>query len=215
MNDLSHIADRTAPAVADINDDQRRWITPLSTTGSAHDAAVRELHDLLLRASHLEVQRRARAMGCERDHDLHDIALQAADDALVLVLSRLTSFAGRSRFTTWAFKFAINTAGVAVRRHAWRSRHVRPTDDGMRELASLAASTEATVEQRETLARITEAIRQLTAHQRTVLIALVIDGVPIDVLAERLSTNRNALYKTLHDARRRVRGMLDATESRS
>jgi RNA polymerase sigma-70 factor, ECF subfamily len=203
-----------APVARPASEDQATWLGPLTAVGPAHDRAVAELHGLLLRASRFEVQRRAAALGLAGDPDLDDIAQQAADDALLAVMSRLERFERRSRFTTWAYKFAINTAGVAVRRHAWRDRAVSSSPAGaLEELADRAQSPAEASQTRELLARIVEAIALLTPHQRTVLLALAVDGVPIDVLAARLSTNRNALYKTLHDARTRLRGLLDGEET--
>ena len=89
---------RRAPCL----DDAARWLTPLASTGPAHDHAVRELHGLLLRASHFEVRRRAATLGLASGAELDDIADQAADDALLAVMSRLERFERRSRFTTWA-----------------------------------------------------------------------------------------------------------------
>jgi RNA polymerase sigma-70 factor (ECF subfamily) len=153
----------------------------------------------------------------ERDHgaELDDLANQAADDALLAVMSRLERFERRSRFTTWAYKFAIHTAGVAVRRHAWRNRELAThPNESLEQLSSLADDPAEAAQTRELLARIAAAIARLTAHQRGVLLALTVDGVPIDVLADRLSTNRNALYKTLHDARTRLRSLLEHEETR-
>jgi RNA polymerase sigma-70 factor (ECF subfamily) len=195
-------------------DDERLWLGPLTSSGPEHDHAVRELHSLLLRASAHEVRRRAAALGIARDSELDDIAHQAADDALLAVMARLERFERRSRFTTWAYKFAIHTAGVAVRRHAWRDRALAANSSET--LSRLADRTQSPIdgtETRELLADIVEAIALLTPHQRDVLIALAVDGVPIDVLADCLSTTRGALYKTLHDARTRLRGLLDYQET--
>ena len=203
-----------APACSAALDDERRWMVPLTSTGPEHDHAVRELHGLLLRASAHEVRRRAAALGISQDSELGDIAHQAADDALLAVMARLDRFERRSRFTTWAYKFAIHTAGVAVRRHAWRDRGLAASS--AETLARLADHRPGPVhgnETRELLAEIVEAITRLTAHQRDVLLALAVDGVPIDVLADRLSTTRGALYKTLHDARTRLRALLDCQET--
>ncbi len=195
-------------------DDETRWLAPLASSGAAHEQAVRELHGLLLRASAFEVRRRARALGLAPGAELDDIANQAADDALLAVLARLDRFERRSRFTTWAYKFAIHTAGVAVRRHVWRDREVAAdSSDSLERLSSLADDPAEAAETRELLARITAAIGGLTPHQRDVLLALAVEGVPIDVLADRLSSNRNALYKTLHDARARLRSLLDREET--
>jgi RNA polymerase sigma-70 factor, ECF subfamily len=195
-------------------DDERVWLGPLSGSGPEHEHAVRQLHALLLRASAHEVGRRAAALGIAQDSELGDITQQAADDALLAVMSRLDRFERRSRFTTWAYKFAIHTAGVAVRRHAWRDRGQLPASDGA--LALLADRAQGPADGSETralLAEIIEAIALLTQHQRDVLLALAVDGVPIDVLAVRLSTTRGALYKTLHDARTRLRGLLAYQET--
>jgi RNA polymerase sigma-70 factor (ECF subfamily) len=202
------------PAVAYV-DDENIWLGPLAAEGPAHDRAVRDLHRLLLRASRFEVNRRASALGiAAAGAELDDIANQAADDALLAVLARLDRFEGRSRFTTWAYKFAIHTAGVAVRRHAWRDRRLADgPGDALEHLADLAQGPAESAEARELLGRIRDAIGLLTPHQRDVLLALAVDGVPIDVLAERRSTNRNALYKTLHDARTRLRTLVDCEET--
>jgi RNA polymerase sigma-70 factor (ECF subfamily) len=195
--------------------DESTWLVPLAGVGPAHDRAVAELHGILLRASRFEVRRRAAALGlAAANPELDDIAHQAADDALLAVMSRLSRFEQRSRFTTWAYKFALNTAGVAVRRYAWRDRALTSDPAAtLVELADRAQSPAEASQTRELLARVIEAIALLTPHQRQVLLALAVDGVPIDVLAERLSTNRNALYKTLHDARTRLRGLLNHEEA--
>jgi RNA polymerase sigma-70 factor (ECF subfamily) len=195
-------------------DDETRWLVPLASSGAAHEQAVRDLHSLLLRASAFEVRRRARALGLAPGAELDDIANQAADDALMAVLGRLDRFERRSRFTTWAYKFAIHTAGVAVRRHVWRDRELAAdSSESLERLSSLADDPAEAAETRELLARITAAIDCLTPHQRDVLLSLAVVGVPIDVLADRLSRNRNALYKTLHDARARLRSLLDREET--
>ena len=123
----SPAAQRHGTPAAPALDDERTWLGPLASTGTEHDRAVAELHRLLLRASTFEVRRRAAAFGLMAGPELDDIAQQAADDALLAVLSRLERFERRSRFTTWAYKFAIHTAGVAVRRHAWRERALAPS----------------------------------------------------------------------------------------
>ena len=225
MNDLPGIrsaepAAQVAPSAGDLatpsprQDDDTRWLSPLASSGAAHDRAVGELHRLLLRASTFEVRRRSAALGLAAGPELDDIANQAADDALLAIMSRLDRFERRSRFTTWAYKFAIHSAGVAVRRHAWRDRDLSSSpSESLEQLTRLSDDPGEAVETRELLARITTAIACLTAHQRDVLLALAVDGVPIDVLADRLSSNRNALYKTLHDARARLRALLDDEET--
>lgn len=144
-----------------------------------------------------------------RGNELEDIALEAADDALVSVLSRLDDFRGESRFTTWVYKFALYEAAAKLRRRSWQGREVPlgPETWGMFESESGRPEEEA--ERSELLSAVKEAIETaLTPHQRDVLVALALNGVPIDVMAERLETTRGALYKTLHDARRKLRSHL-------
>lgn len=185
------------------------WIADLSDDGPAGQLALRRLHVLLLRAARHQVWRLREQLPGAGAADLEDLAQQAADDALVAVLRKLGTFQRRARFTTWVYKFGILHAGVAVRRQAWRNREVPlpdtlPLTDGSPGAAELSEAAH--------LARaVADAIATaLTPHQRRVVLALVVESVPIDVLADRLGTNRNALYKTLHDARRRLRSALVA-----
>ena len=127
------------------------------------------------------------------------------------MLRKLDGYRGASRFTTWAYKFALLEAAVALRRRAWQGREVvlRPEDWSV--LPDARRSVHHDAETAELLGVVTAAIdTQLTPHQREVLLALAVDGIPIDVLAERLSTTRGALYKALHDARRKLRATLAA-----
>ena len=187
--------------------DTRRWLEELRAQGRVREEAIRRLHELLLRAARFEVARRRRVMPHVRGGDFDDIANQAADDALVAVLARLDDFRGESRFTTWAYKFALLEAAVKLRRRAWQGREIPPPESGDLELLpGTGPSPHEVLEQRELIAAIRQAIEgALTHHQRDVFVALALNGVPIDVLAERLGTTRGALYKTLHDARRKLR----------
>jgi RNA polymerase sigma-70 factor, ECF subfamily len=191
--------------------ESRGWIEALSSTGAEREEAVERLHGLLVRASRFEVARRRRALGGAPAGDLDDLAMQAADDALVAILRKLHTFRGDSRFTTWADKFALLEAGVKVRRRAWQGREVPLEDDGWAQLPDRRALPGADAETGELLGAVRAAIADvLTAHQRAVLVAVTLNDVPIDVLAERLGTTRGALYKTLHDARRKLRARLAA-----
>jgi RNA polymerase sigma-70 factor (ECF subfamily) len=185
-------------------------VKALSGSGREYHDAVEALHALLLRAARFEVSRRRASLSHVRGEDLEDLGMQAADDALVAVLGKLHEFRGASRFTTWAYKFALLEAGVRLRRRAWQEREVVLDSDSWEHLDSTGGTAPDTdAESSELLRSLTTSIGEdLTAHQRRVLVALAIDGVPIDVLAERLGTTRGALYKTLHDARRKLRASL-------
>jgi RNA polymerase sigma-70 factor, ECF subfamily len=183
------------------------WIAELTSTGPVRDDALRRLHALLLRGARYQVARMSGLRAMVGAAQVEDIITLAADEAMVAVLGKLATFEGRSRFTTWAYKFAVLQAAVELRRHAWSRREVpldaappviepRPSPDQYAEGAELAGVV------RDAIDRI------LTPHQRRIALALIVDDVPIDVLAERLGTNRNALYKTLHDARSRLRAQL-------
>ena len=185
-----------------------RWLSELRSDGATRDAAVERLYRLLLRAARFEVARRRQALQYVRSGDLDDVAQQAADDALVSVLDRLDTFRGDSRFTTWAYKFALLQAASKLRRRAWQEREVPLDTDGWATLHDRAQGPEESAETAEILQAVQEGMERLTPHQRAVLTALALNGVPIDVLAERLGTTRGALYKTLHDARKKLRAHL-------
>jgi RNA polymerase sigma-70 factor, ECF subfamily len=193
-----------------LDPDSSAWLRDLRATGSVRDEAVARLHALLLRATRFEVARRRPALPHLRGNDLDDVAVQAADDALMSVLARLDDFRGASRFSTWVYKFGLLEAAVKLRRRAWQGREVPLEPESWSLFSSPELEPGQEAEQSELLATIQRAIDEvLTPHQRRVLVALALNGVPIDVLAERLDTNRNALYKTLHDARRKLRRHLE------
>jgi RNA polymerase sigma-70 factor, ECF subfamily len=186
--------------------ESQAWLERLAPDSRERDAAVGQLHALLLKAARFEVGRRGVADG-------DDLAQQSADDALVAVLRRLPDFRGDSRFTTWAYKFALLEAGVKCRRRAWQGRELQLEPATWERFDHGGATPHEQIETAELLAALREAIeRDLSPHQRRVLVAVALQGVPIDVLAERLDTTRGALYKTIHDARRKLRAALAARE---
>jgi RNA polymerase sigma-70 factor, ECF subfamily len=202
----SLLEDRQAPAT----NQSAAWVSALRGQGAEREAAVAKLHELLLRATRFELGRRQAALSHVRGEELDDIAMQAADDALMAVLAKLDDFRGASRFTTWAYKFALLEAGVKLRRRAWQDREVVLEPDSWAGFSDRGVSAHQELEQTELLAKLRDAIaKALTPHQRQVFAALALNEVPIDVLAERLNTTRGALYKTLHDARRKLRSELD------
>src|SRR3954470_13919624 len=202
----------TSPPAIETDADSREWLTGLRAGGATQAQAVERLHALLLRAARFEVSRRRASLPHLRGNELDDIATEAADDALMSVLRRLGDFRGASRFTTWAYKFALLEAAVKLRKRAWQGREVPLEPETWNLFTSTGLEPDAEAEQGELLSALQRAIAEaLTPHQRKVLVALALNGVPIDVLAERLSTTRGALYKTLHDARRKLRTYLEET----
>lgn len=199
---MSELDQRPTPA-------RDEWVVRLTGTGPERELALAELHQLMIRAARHQISRMpsAVALGAARREEA---AHSAADEATLAVLDKVHTFEGRSRFTTWAYKFAILQANVEVRRASWREREVdfeavaEPSEPH-------ANSPEAHVEGSDLAQAVRRGLDEaLTPHQRRVAQALIIDEVPIDVLAERMDTNRNALYKTLHDVRKRLRAHLNA-----
>jgi len=197
--------------VADAAPVERNWVDALTGEGLERDEAVADLHDLLLRAARFEIGRRRAALSHVRGEDIDDLAVQAADDALVALLGKLHTYRGASRFTTWAYKFALLEAGVKVRRRAWQGREIVLEPESWPAFADAGPSVEQRRETTELLDALKRAVgERLTPHQRDVFTALALNEVPIDVLSERLGTTRGALYKTLHDARKKLRAELAA-----
>ena len=189
-----------APAAADdgrrtLDDESRDWLQSLSV--DCRDEALDRLRTLLLRATRFEVARRRDQLLHVDDRQLDELARTAADAAAICVVAHLDRYRGGSRFTTWAAKFALLEAAVRLRELAWRETSRTRLHCGTEEQSSL-----------ELRATMGEGIGVLTADQRQVFEALTIDGVPIDVLAERMQTTRGDVYQRLHTARRVLRERL-------
>jgi RNA polymerase sigma-70 factor, ECF subfamily len=188
----------------------RVWVRALRSTGADRDRAVAELYKLLLRAARFELSRRPARLHAVRGETFEDLAVQSADNALTAILAKLDDYRYESRFTTWAYKFVILEAAVTARRRAWQERELPMDPRTWSACRDGKVDPAGEVIMRERLREVAIAIQeQLSPHQREVLTALVLADVPIDVLAERLNTSRGALYKTLHDARRKLRAVID------
>jgi RNA polymerase sigma-70 factor (ECF subfamily) len=199
-------------APAHVDRESRIWIERLRGSGPDRDAALAQLHALLLRAARFEVARRHATSPHLRGGDHDDLAQQSADDALVAILRKLDDFRGESRFATWAYKFALYEAAANVRKRSWQGREIPLKADTWPLIADDHQRTpQEDAETADLLAALGEGIeRDLSPHQREVLVAIALNGVPIDVLAERLNTTRGALYKTVHDARQNLRAALSS-----
>ncbi len=188
----------------------RRWVERLQPDHERHDETVAQLHEILQKAALHELHRRRGQLAALRGQEFDDVAQQCADDAMVNVLAKLPGFKGLSRFTTWAYKFVIFEVSNKVARHAWQ--HHAPTAEELswERFRDERASPGEQVEQREQLSALSKAIEhELTPRQREVFVAIALNDVPIDVLALELGRNRNAIYKNLFDARKRLRACLE------
>lgn len=188
-----------------------KWLDGLRASGAEHEKTVAQLRGLLLRAARFECQRRRAALPVTGP-ELEDIADQAANDALVTILAKLADFRGESLFTTWAYKFVVFEVSKKIGRHFWRTGSPAVDDvDWERIRDGLITAPQQRVEQRELFEELLRAIEQdLTEHQRKVFVAIALAEVPVDALAVELGSNRNAIYKTLFDARRKLRSSLAA-----
>lgn len=201
------------PAVPlDLDPESRSWLERLDASAPRHDDAVEALFELLHRGARHEANRRRGSLPSAVVNELDDLARQAAGDALAAVLRKLSDYRGASRFTTWAWKFAILEVSAAIRRTAWRGRAISIDDTAWGRLVdSTPVDPHAAVETRELLAALQRSVASdLTVIQREVFVAVVALGVPVDVVAERRGTTRGAIYKALHDARRTLRRTLAA-----
>jgi RNA polymerase sigma-70 factor, ECF subfamily len=135
-----------------------------------------------------------------------------AQEALIKILSNLDTFRGESRFTTWAHKICVRTAFAEMRRSRWRDVSL---DEVLSQPEhSAAADPQLDPERAATQSMIMERSRrfideELTDRQRTALLA-ALGGMPLEAIADRMNTNRNAPYKLLHDARKRLRPRMSA-----
>jgi RNA polymerase sigma-70 factor (ECF subfamily) len=188
-----------------------RWLTILREDEPGRDQGIAELYAMLLRAARAEVSRRADRFtisGPEAD----DLAHHAAADAALAILAKLATFRGESRFSTWAYRFVILEVSTKIGRHVWQRPTValdREQWERLPERFGIDPSVHA--QARDLLTALRRAIEEdLTPHQRRVFVAIVLNAVPLDAVALELGSNRNAIYKTMFDARGKLRAALAA-----
>lgn len=193
------------------------WIAALSDPNEGQAAALNELRELLLRAVLYTLVTHLDDLKAMSERDRMALAEDCAQEALQTVLDKLPEFRGESKFTTWAYKFGVNVALTRARRERWRNISLEsiseqdPLEWIQWKEATQTTDSETASLQEEVSAVIREVVRsELTARQRQVLKWVVFDDVPMDVVVERLETNRNAVYKMLHDARLKIKRQLAA-----
>lgn len=194
------------------------WIQSLSSPDSRQAEAIMDLRDLLLRAALYTFVSHLQDLRDMNEYDRLAMAEDCAQDALQAVLAKLDDFRGESKFTTWAYKFGINIALTRARQERWKniSLDALSEDDDPLEWIQFqeefqTGDSETFSLQSEVRTAIHDVVRnELTDRQRQVLKWIAFDGVPMDVVVERLSTNRNAVYKMLHTARLKIKQHLAA-----
>jgi RNA polymerase sigma-70 factor, ECF subfamily len=207
--------DHTVPeALADparLDAESAEWLRELAGTGARREAALARLHELLLRIARKETARRGPRLAISGP-ELDDVAHQAAADALLAITAKIEQFRGESRFTTWAYKFVIFEVSAKVGRHFWRDPAVpMDAEDWDRLPARFGVDPAHQAEWRDLFAALRRAVdTELTPRQREVFVAIVLNDVPLDTLVLALASSRNAIYKMLFDARRKLRAALAA-----
>jgi RNA polymerase sigma-70 factor (ECF subfamily) len=213
--------DRAAVSGREMDGESAEWLRGLSGAGAERDRAVARLHEMLLRVARAELRRRG-AHTPIGGPELDDLAYHAAADALLAITGKLDQFRGDSRFTTWAYKFVIFEVSGQLARHFWRAPAVvMDAADWDRLPDRLGLDPAADAQARDLLAELRRAVQDdLTPRQRQVFTAIVLNGIPLDAVVAELSSSRNAIYKTMFDARRKLRaslvanGYLDTDEGR-
>ena len=204
---LSQANTRTVSARR-LDGESRAWCERLHGEKPVRDRAIAELHERLRREAWFHLRRSASGMPEFPNSDLDDLAVQAANDALLAVLRKLDDYRGESQFWTWARRFAQLEAPVSIRRRLGHD-HLANDPERAFAVADPGSSPQERAEVHELLGTLIDTIAgQLTTRQRTVLLASAVDGVSTATLASELDTTPGAIYKTLHDARRKLRPIL-------
>lgn len=186
----------------------QEWVAALRHPVS--EEALTDLRALLVRGLKATLSSRV-------EHEVDALAEDFAQEALLRILDNLDTFRGESRFTTWAQKIAVHVAFTELRRRRWKDVSLQelletPEGDELTPafLSDPNATPEADATQSDLMAIVLNIIEtELTPRQRTALLAVMHGGMPLDEVAERMQTNRNALYKLIHDARQRLQTSLE------
>jgi RNA polymerase sigma-70 factor, ECF subfamily len=196
---------------AGLDAESAEWLRALGAAGPQRETALRQLHDRLLRIARSEAARRGQRLAIVGP-ELDDLAHQAAADALLAITSKIGQFRGESRFTTWAYKFVIFEVSAKLGRHFWRHPTVPLfAEDWDRLPARFGFDPAHEGEWRDLIAALRRGVdTELTPREREVFVAIVLNDVPLDTLVVSLASSRNAIYKMLFEARRKLRGTLAA-----
>lgn len=197
----------------------QEWLQDLTAGGAVQETAIADLRDLLLRAALYFFSRNLGDLRGLNGDEISQRAEDCAQDALISVMAHLTDFRGDSKFSTWAYKFAINTALMAARRERWKNislDELASSEEGDLSEWLVQDKAEGTAPERSAMqAEVQEALlsviqHDLTEKQRQVVSLMIFHEVPLDEVARHLDSNRNAVYKLLHDARCKLKSGLEA-----
>lgn len=197
-----------------------QWIEDLKTEGPTKEIALSDLRERLKRSVYYYLAQGRSDLSHLSENELSAMSDDLAQDATLRVMANIEHFRGESRFTTWANKIAVRLTISELRRARYRdfsldaltvNRDSIPVPSGQISTASPAIPPEKATEQDDVMRLISESLETiLTDRQYQALIAVALEGIPMDIVAEQMGTNRNALYKLIHDARKKLRGYLEA-----
>jgi RNA polymerase sigma-70 factor (ECF subfamily) len=187
------------------------WLHDLRAEGTTQEAALSDLREIV----HRGLLYALNPYLSPTDPRLAPLVDEVTQDTLLRVLDRMDTFEGRSQFTTWVHKIAIRLAFTELRRKRWENVSLESLVENPDApppamlTADQSASPENEVETSDLMQQVQEIIsEELTDKQRQALEALIFHGMPMEEAARRLGTNRNALYKLLHDTRLRIKKRL-------
>jgi len=189
------------------------WLKDLHGSGEAYETAIADLRSVIARGLPFALSRWLSPANPQFDALVEEVT----QDTVLRVLDQIDTFEGRSQFTTWVHKIAIRIALTELRRKRWQDSSLdeildnedKPTPQGL--LRDTSVGPEQSAERADMMAHIQRVIdEELTERQRNALVMLGLQGMPMEVTAKKLNTNRNALYKLLHDARLRLKSRLES-----
>jgi RNA polymerase sigma-70 factor (ECF subfamily) len=190
-----------------LDPESQSWWKRLHGAEPIRSSAVADLHARLRREAAFQIRDRVRDRAAFPRSDIDDLATEAADDALMVLLRKLDEYRGESMFWTWARRFAAVEAPVSIRRRVGRDRvGIAPNPELALDVADPGSTAQELLEARELLEGVSEVVAtRLTKRQRTVLIAVAVNGVSPQALADELDTTPGAIHKSLHDARVKIK----------
>jgi len=188
-----------------------QWISDLQSSGYEREAALADLHQIILKGLPYALSKWI----TPDDPRFQALAEEVAQETLLRVLEYLSTFEGRSQFTTWVHKIAVRVALSELRRKRWENVSLDEMVEGndappiSHLMADSSPSPEVVVEGLDVIERLQRIIaEELTEKQRQAMIAIAIKGMPLEEVAQRMGTNRNAIYKLMHDTRLRLKRRL-------
>ena len=193
--------------------DNQTWLADLNSAGGRRASALNDLREIIVRMLPKALSRWLSPDSGHFEPFLQDVA----QETLVRVLDRLDTFEGRSKFTTWVYTIAIRIALSELRLRKWKEVSLDQLEEGDEpdeaphpKFANQGTDPETAVEQKQAMMMVKQIIEQeLTPRQRTVMMAVNVQGIPLDVIAQRIGSNRNAVYKMMHDARVKLKRRLE------